>query len=68
MDTSFYKIEDLEPKFEIIKNNLDTIEKDLVVDKKFREDIWIRLKNNQKNLFKGWEQYFYRKIDELENV
>lgn len=68
LDTSFYKIEDLEQKFKIIKNNLNIIEEDLVVDKRFRDDIWIRLKNNQRNLFKGWRQYFYKKIDELENV
>lgn len=68
LDTSFYKIENLEIKFDIIKNNLEIIEKDLVVNGKFREDIWIRLKENQNNLFKGWSQFFYKKIGEINNV
>ncbi len=68
LDTSFYKIENLKIKFDIIKNNLEIIEKDLVIDGKFREDIWIRLKENQNNLFKGWSQFFYKKIGDINNV
>tara|TARA_B100000131_G_scaffold288860_1_gene300476 strand:- start:4861 stop:5853 length:993 start_codon:yes stop_codon:yes gene_type:complete len=68
LDTSFYKTDDLNKKFEIIKSNLKIIENDLIVDNRFRDDIWLRLKSNQDRLFDGWENYFYKKIDEFKNV
>ena len=68
LDTSFYKTDDLDKKFEIIKSNLKIIENDLIVDNRFRDDIWLRLKSNQDRLFDGWENYFYKKIDEFKNV
>tara|TARA_R100000008_G_scaffold68033_1_gene45192 strand:- start:121 stop:1113 length:993 start_codon:yes stop_codon:yes gene_type:complete len=68
LDTSFYKTDDLNKKFEIIKSNLKIIENDLIVDNRFRDDIWLRLKSNQNILFTGWKDYFYRKIDEFKNV
>ena len=68
LDTSFYKTDDLDKKFEIIKSNLKIIENDLIVDNRFRDDIWLRLKSNQDRLFDGWGNYFYKKIDEFKNV
>ena len=68
LDTSFYNTDDLDKKFEIIKSNLKIIENDLIVDNRFRDDIWLRLKSNQDRLFDGWENYFYKKIDEFKNV
>jgi len=68
LDTSFYKTDDLDKKFEIIKSNLKIIENDLIVDNRFRDDIWLRLKSNQNILFTGWKSYFYKKIDEFKNV
>tara|TARA_R100001163_G_C5031618_1_gene171706 strand:- start:37 stop:1059 length:1023 start_codon:yes stop_codon:yes gene_type:complete len=68
LDTSFYKTDNLNRKFEIIKSNLEIIENDLIVDSRFRDDIWLRLKSNQDRLFDGWENYFYKKIDEFKNV
>ena len=68
LDTSFYKTDNLNRKFEIIKSNLEIIENDLIVDSKFRDDIWLRLKSNQDRLFDGWGNYFYKKIDEFKNV
>ena len=68
LDTSFYKTDNLDKKFEIIKSNLKIIENDLIVDNRFRDDIWLRLKSNQDRLFDGWENYFYKKIDEFKNV
>ena len=64
----FYNTDDLDKKFEIIKSNLKIIENDLIVDNRFRDDIWLRLKSNQDRLFDGWENYFYKKIDEFKNV
>jgi uncharacterized protein (DUF1499 family) len=68
LDTSFYKTDDLDKKFEIIKSNLKIIENDLIVDNRFRDDIWLRLKSNQNILFTGWKDYFYRKVDGFKNV
>jgi len=68
IDTSFYKTNNLNTKFEIIKSNLEIIENDLVVNDKFRDDIWLRVKSNQNKLFSGWKDYFYKKIDELNIV
>jgi len=68
LDTSFYKTGDLDKKFEIIKSNLEIIENDLIVDNRFRDDIWLRLKSNQNRFFSGWKDYFYKKIDELNKV
>ena len=68
LDTSFYKTDNLNRKFEIIKSNLEIIENDLIVDNRFRDDIWLRLKSNQDRLFDGWGNYFYKKIDEFKNV
>ena len=68
LDTSFYKTDNLNRKFEIIKSNLEIIENDLIVDSRFRDDIWLRLKSNQDRLFDGWGNYFYKKIDEFKNV
>ena len=49
IDTSFYEYENFEKQFEIINKNLKIVKNDLVVDGRFREDIWDRLKNNQKH-------------------
>ena len=51
-----------------MKSNLEIIENDLIVNDKFRDDIWLRLKSNQNKLFSGWKDYFYKKIDELNIV
>jgi hypothetical protein len=68
LDTSFYKTDNLDKKFEIIKSNLEIIENDLIVNDKFRDDIWLRVKSNQNKFFSGWKDYFYKKIDELNIV
>ena len=64
IDTSFYKTDDLDRKFNIIKSNFKIIESDLIIDGKFRDDIWTRLKLNQERFINGWENYFYGKIND----
>jgi len=64
IDTSFYKTDDLDRKFNIIKSNFKIIENDLTVDGRFRDDIWVRLKKNQNRFFEGWGNYFYSKMEE----
>lgn len=46
IDTSFYQEGDLDKKFEIIKNNLYIIENECVEHKKFKDNIWERLLEN----------------------
>ena len=64
IDTSFYKLDNFDKQFEIIKENLKIIENDLTVDGRFRDDIWVRLKKNQNRFFEGWGNYFYSKMEE----
>jgi len=46
IDTSFYQEGDLDKKFEIIKNNLYIIENTCVEHKRFKDNIWERLLEN----------------------
>ena len=46
IDTSFYQEGDLDKKFEIIKNNLYIIENECVEHKRFKDNIWERLLEN----------------------
>jgi len=64
IDTSFYKTDDLNRKFSIIKSNLKIIENDLTVDGKFRDDIWDRLKRNQSHFLdlENYKKYLYKKL------
>ena len=65
IDTSFYKIEDLDEKNRIIKNNLEVIENDLTTDGRFRDNIWDRLKRNQEYFldFKNYYKYVWGKMN-----
>ena len=65
IDTSFYKIEDLDEKNRIIKNNLEVIENDLTTDGRFRDNIWDRLKKNQEYFldFKNYYKYVWDKMN-----
>ena len=66
IDTSFYKIEDLDEKNRIIKNNLEVIENDLTTDGRFRDNIWDRLKKNQEYFidFKNYYKYVWDKMND----
>ena len=66
IDTSFYKIEDLDEKNRIIKNNLEVIENDLTTDGRFRDNIWDRLKNNQDRFvnYRNYYDYVWDKIND----
>ena len=44
IDTSFYHTDNLQKKFNIVKENFKIIENDLTLDGRFREDIWKDLK------------------------
>ena len=65
IDTSFYKIEDLDEKNRIIKNNLEVIENDLTINGRFRDNIWDRLKKNQEHFidYKNYYKYVWDKIN-----
>jgi|TARA_Y100001963_G_scaffold53158_1_gene74488 hypothetical protein len=65
IDTSFYKIEDLDEKNRIIKNNLEVIENDLTINGRFRDSIWDRLKKNQEHFidYKNYYKYVRDKIN-----
>jgi|TARA_Y100000034_G_scaffold72920_1_gene87862 hypothetical protein len=65
IDTSFYKIEDLDEKNRIIKSNLEVIENDLTINGRFRDNIWDRLKRNQEYFldFKNYYKYVWGKMN-----
>jgi hypothetical protein len=65
IDTSFYKIEDLDEKNRIIKSNLEVIENDLTINGRFRDNIWDRLKENQEYFldFKNYYKYVWGKMN-----
>ena len=50
IDTSFWGEENLEKKFEIIKNNIFTIERDCIENNKFKDDIWKRILKNHNTI------------------
>jgi hypothetical protein len=64
IDTSFYETDDLIKKFTIIHSNFDIIKNDLMIDGKFRDDIWYRLKKNQDYFcdLDNYKNYLYREI------
>jgi len=66
IDTSFYKIEDLDEKNRIIKNNLEVTENDLTINGRFRDNIWDRLKKNQEHFidYKNYYKYVWDKIND----
>ena len=65
IDTSFYHTDNLQKKFNIVKENFKIIENDLTLDGRFREDIWKRLKENQFIFLDGWSKYFWKRYNEL---
>ena len=64
LDTSFYKLDDVEKQFQIIKENLKIIKSDLTIEGRFRDDIWVRLENNREYFLdkENIKRYLLRKI------
>ena len=63
IDTSFWSEENLEKKFEIIKNNIFTIERDCIENNRFKDDIWERILYNHNTILdtksmKKFVQYY----------
>ena len=65
IDTSFYHTDNLQQKFNIVKENFQIIENNLTTDGRFTDDIWKRLKKNQSIFLDGWDKYFWKKYKEL---
>ena len=65
IDTSFYHTDNLQKKFNIVKENFKIIENNLTTEGRFKDDIWKRLKRNQSIFMDGWDKYFWKKYNEL---
>ena len=50
IDTSFWGEKNLEKKFEIIKKNIFTIERDCIENNRFKDDIWKRILKNHNTI------------------
>ena len=50
IDTSFWNEENLEKKFQIIKENIFTIESNCIENNRFKNSIWTRILENQSKI------------------
>jgi hypothetical protein len=57
IDTSFYSEIDVDEKIKIINKNFQIIQSELVIDGKFEDSIWDRLKKNQER-FLNYDNYY----------
>lgn len=57
IDTSFYSEIDIDKKIKIISKNFEIIQSKLVIDGKFKDSIWDRLKKNQER-FLNYDNYY----------
>jgi len=65
IDTSFYHTDNLQQKFNIVKENFKIIENNLTTGGRFKSGIWKRLKKNQSIFLDGWDKYFWKKYKGL---